>query len=98
MKELIKEFAKQANIEFTYDPTEVPMRAFVECWEEDLEKFVHLIVQECMNMCDNEKANYTTLRKSAWDQEEKEIYAEGQAACDILKSKMKYDFGVRQHD
>ena len=47
MNERIRELALQANIEFTYDPTETPMRAFAECWEDDLEKFAELIVQEC---------------------------------------------------
>jgi hypothetical protein len=47
MNKRIKELAEQAGIEFTYDPTEVPMRAFVEAWEEDLEKFAELIVREC---------------------------------------------------
>jgi hypothetical protein len=48
MNERIKQLAEQAGIEFTYDPTEVPMRAFVEAWEGDLEKFAELIVEECM--------------------------------------------------
>ena len=48
MNERIDKLAEQAGIEFTYDPTEVPMRAFVEAWEEDLEKFAELIVRECM--------------------------------------------------
>jgi hypothetical protein len=43
----IQQLAEKANIEFTYDPTETPVRAFVECWEDDLEKFAQLIVQEC---------------------------------------------------
>jgi hypothetical protein len=47
MNERIKELAEQAGIEFTYDPTETPMRAFVEAWGEDLEKFAELIVREC---------------------------------------------------
>ena len=47
MNERIRELAEQAGIEFTYDPTEVPMRAFVEAWEGDLEKFAELIVREC---------------------------------------------------
>jgi hypothetical protein len=47
MNKRIKELAEQAGIEFTYDPTEVPMRAFVEAWEEDLEKFAEMIVREC---------------------------------------------------
>ena len=47
MNERIKELAEQAGIEFTYDPTETPMRAFVECWEDEMAKFAELIVQEC---------------------------------------------------
>jgi hypothetical protein len=47
MKLQIQQLAEKANIEFTYDPTEKPIRAFVECWEDDLEKFAQLIVQEC---------------------------------------------------
>ena len=47
MNERIKELARQAKIEFTYDPTETPMRAFAECWEDELEKFAELIVREC---------------------------------------------------
>ncbi len=48
MNERIRQLAEQAKIEFTYDPTETPMRAFVECWEDDLEKFAELIVRECI--------------------------------------------------
>ena len=48
MNERIKLLAEQAKIEFTYDPTETPMRAFAECWEDDLEKFAELIVRECV--------------------------------------------------
>jgi hypothetical protein len=47
MNERIKDLALQAKIEFTYDPTEKPIRAFAECWEDELEKFAELIVQEC---------------------------------------------------
>ena len=50
MNERIKQLAEQAGIEFTYDPTEVPMRAFVEAWEEDLEKFAMLIIKRCRNI------------------------------------------------
>jgi hypothetical protein len=52
MNERILGLAKQAKIEFTYDPTETPMRAFAECWEDDLEKFAELIVEECANKVD----------------------------------------------
>ena len=47
MNERIRQLAEQAGIEFTYDPTETPMRAFVECWEDEMEKFAELIVKEC---------------------------------------------------
>ena len=47
MNERIKELAEKANIEFTYDPTEKPIRAFAQCWEDELEKFAELIVAEC---------------------------------------------------
>ncbi len=47
MNQRIRELAEKANIEFTYDPTEKPIRAFAECWEDELEKFAELIVREC---------------------------------------------------
>ena len=53
MNKRIRQLAEQANIEFTYDPTETPMRAFAECWEEDIEKFVELIVRECAGLFPN---------------------------------------------
>ena len=52
MNEQIKQLAEQAGIEFTYDPTETPMRAFVECWEDEMAKFAELIVRECANQVD----------------------------------------------
>jgi hypothetical protein len=50
MNERIQELAMLANIEFTYDPTEKPIRAFAECWEDELERFAELIVRECMEL------------------------------------------------
>ena len=50
MNERLLELARQAKIEFTYDPTETPMRAFAECWEDELAKFAELIVKECANI------------------------------------------------
>ena len=54
MNERIKELAEQAGIEFTYDPTETPMRAFVECWGDEMEKFAELIVRECMRQVEEQ--------------------------------------------
>ena len=64
--------------------------------EQILEKFAELIVRECMTMSDELKAQYLTSRKSTMDFDEKNIYAEGEAACDVLKYKMKKHFGVEE--
>jgi hypothetical protein len=54
MNERIRQLAEKANIEFTYDPTETPMKAFAECWADELEKFAELIVKECLNIVSNQ--------------------------------------------
>ena len=54
MNKRFQELAEQAGIEFTYDPTETPMRAFAECWEDELAKFTELIVQDAVNQCRQE--------------------------------------------
>ena len=59
-------------------------------------KFAELIVKECMTMSDELRAQYLTSRKSTMDFDEKNIYAEGEAACDVLKYKMKKHFGVEE--
>ena len=51
MNERIQQLAEQAGIEFVYDPTETPMRAFVECWEDDLEKFAELVTAHEREEC-----------------------------------------------
>jgi hypothetical protein len=58
------------------------------------QKFAQLIVAECMTMSDELTAEYLTRRKSTMDFAEKNICAEGETACDILKYKMKRHFGV----
>jgi hypothetical protein len=60
------------------------------------EKFAESIVRECMEMCANVSADYLKHRKAAYDFQDKNIYAEGEAACDILKYKMKKHFGVEE--
>lgn len=58
MNQRIRELAEQAKIEFTYDPTETPMREFVEAWGGDLEKFAELIVKECYALVDYENKQF----------------------------------------
>ena len=60
MNERIKQLAEQAGIEFTYDPTETPMRAFVECWGDEMEKFAELIIQECIDTVSDCSVEYCT--------------------------------------
>jgi hypothetical protein len=68
MNERIKLLAEQAKIEFTHDPTEKPIRAFVECWEDEFLKFAELIVRECSNVAwqhtpETEELEYSHLIK-----------------------------------
>ena len=94
MNKRIKELYTKANAWalHNYPP---PVNPFE--WE-DLrsKKFAELIVRECMTMSDELKAQYLTSRKSTMDFDEKNIYAEGEAACDVLKYKMKKHFGVEE--
>ncbi len=66
MNQRIRALAEKANIEFTYDSTETPIRAFAECWEDELEKFAELIVKKCMDVAkhhtpDTEECEHTWL-------------------------------------
>ena len=63
---------------------------------DEIEKFAELIVRECMTMCDETRADYFKHRKAADDFTDKNIYAEGEAASDIIKYKMKKHFGVEE--
>ena len=60
------------------------------------EKFAELIVVECMRTCDETQAAYLKYRKASDDFQDKNIYAEGEAACDIIKYKLKKQFGVQE--
>ena len=99
MNERIKELALQAR-NYALDEKRIyeRMHNTEQCMEEYREvyneKFAELIVEECMTMCDTVSADYLKHRKGAFDFQDKNIYAEGEAACDIIKYKMKKHFGV----
>jgi hypothetical protein len=99
MNERIKELAVQAR-NYALDEKRIYERIHntEQCMEEYREvynkKFAELIVEECMTMCDTISADYLKHRKGAFDFQDKNIYAEGEAACDIIKYKMKKHFGV----
>ena len=101
MNERIKELAVQAR-NYALDEKRIYERIHntEQCMEEYREvynkKFAELIVEECMTMCDTVSADYLKHRKGAFDFQDKNIYAEGEAACDILRYKMKKHFGVEE--
>jgi hypothetical protein len=53
MNQHVQLLAEQAGIEFTYDPTETPVRAFAECWADELTKFAESIVRECAQLAED---------------------------------------------
>lgn len=63
--------------------------------EEQLVRFAQLIQTECMAICEATKADYLKSRKAAFDFEEKEIFAEGEAASDAIKYQIAYMFGPK---
>jgi predicted metal-dependent phosphoesterase TrpH len=54
MNERIKELAKQACITIVPEPFDDASRA----WNDTMEKFAELIVQECLTKIENEAAQY----------------------------------------
>lgn len=60
------------------------------------EKFAELIVRECMSLCEDVKFQHSQYRKEETDFGMKNIYAEGEATCDLLQNKMKEHFGVEE--
>ena len=89
MNEKIKQFAEQAGFKVNWQHEDVQAIKMAR-----FEKFAELIVRECMTMCDETRADYFKHRKAADDFTDKNIYAEGEAASDIIKYKMKKHFGV----
>ena len=62
--------------------------------DEELEKFVSLIIEDCATLCDTLAADYHKNQKATSDFDEKNIYAEGRNVAEQLHYKMKHYFGV----
>jgi hypothetical protein len=92
MNERIKEIAFQAGAEFYADTILVNGKDA----DDLMRKFAELLVRECITICDTVSADYLKHRKVADDFQDKNIYAEGEAACDIIKYKMKKQLGVEE--
>ena len=59
-----------------------------------INELVKLTVGECVSITNQVRADYEQHRRSSTDFNDKNIYAEGEAASDIIKYKMKKHFGV----
>ena len=57
-------------------------------------KFAELIVRECISLCEDLKMQHKGYRMEETDFSMKNIYAEGEATCDLLQYKMKEHFRV----
>ena len=96
MNERIKELAKQANIELTYDPTETPMRAFVECWDDELGKFAELIIAECTAVLFDESERLSELYSEETNMQLAEQYEVCSEQCVHGVALIEKHFGVEE--
>lgn len=90
MNERIKEFRFKAA-EYANELKPVGLMRWNEI--RDL-KFAELILAECIDISDELKSRYHTSRKLATEFEAKNVYGEGETACDKLKLKIKEHFGI----
>lgn len=93
MNERIRELAVQSRQEFLklptgYKPEQVGM------YPQLMEMFAELIINDFLSICEVEKEVYAKLRMSAFEFEEKSIYAEGETASDRIRIMAKRRFGV----
>lgn len=64
--------------------------------EFNYKKFAELIVHKCMAICDEQKAYYFGERMATDDFIDKNMCAEAESTCDIVRYKMKKHFGVEE--
>ena len=93
MNERIKDLHNQAII-FSHNNGGLRISSHIP--NDYMQKFAELIVKECMEMATELEAQYFNNRKEQTDPKMKKIYTEGEAACDILRFKMKQHFGVEE--
>jgi hypothetical protein len=90
MNEVVKRLMDEAQI---IDPQN---SGVMHISRENFQKYTGLIVKECMAMCKETQSAYAKCRKDAYDSQDKNIYAGGEVACDVLKYKIKKHFGVEE--
>lgn len=62
----------------------------------DKEKFAESIIQECMSLCEEQRARYFGYRIAASDFVDKNMWAQAEATCDTLRHRMVKQFGVKE--
>ena len=89
MNERVRELAEQAG--FCHDINQgIYLSAPIH-----IDTFAQLLIKECTDICAEQVTEYKKDIKSAWDQEEKDIYYEGMAAADRIRYKINRMFGVK---
>ena len=97
MNEKIKQLAEQAGATvLTTHGMEYVVDGCYIIGPARLEKFAELIVKECGSLCEDLKMQHKGYRMEETDFGMKNIYAEGEATCDLLQHKMKKHFGVEE--
>jgi len=90
MNERIKQLAEQADA--YADAMDVGGKDYIGLRDE---YFTKLIVKECIDICNEEEADYTKHKKWAYG-EEKNLYNEGETVCHRIKFIIKKHFGVEE--
>lgn len=63
--------------------------------EAQIEQFAQEIVKGCIEKCAVQVRQYKALRKGSHDFDDKNIYAEGEIASDVILRAIKREFGVQ---
>lgn len=69
-------------------------RKTTEFTDEQVTTFAELIVKECLDICEAQRATYTKLCKDAMDFRDKNLYAEGEITAHRIRLSIQKQFGV----
>lgn len=98
MHERIKKLAEQAGGNPNYKAFRghflPPPPGYIDPATVDLEKFAELIVRKCLSDCEAVKEQFYNGVIATTDVELKNRFAEAEAACDMIKTKIEMRFGV----
>lgn len=95
MNEQIKELISQAQKEVWGNSPYNGAPEF-EGYELDHEKFAELIIKECVGACGSVQEQFFNGRIATNDFNLKNRFAEGETACEMVKTKIEMIFGVEE--